>query len=136
MPLNLTTEEVARLSEEQLEAYARVHLHSERTRRELCDQASGRNRSIVVPIVASLFGVVTVVWFPSILRDPITLVFVAIALLFRFHLSTNRRIDALVRLLNIDRVTENQMAEQEGVAPNSSLPPSRKSTSPVRGPED
>ena len=114
MPLNLSKEEVARLSEEQLDAYARVHLDSERTRRELCDQACGRNRSLVLPIVASVLGCAAVVWFPSILRDPITLVVLALALLFGFHWSTNRRIDALVRLLKVDRVAENQSAEQVG----------------------
>ena len=112
MALNLSEEDVARLSEDQLDAYARVHLDSERTRRELCDQASGRNHSLVLPIVASVLGVAAVVWFPSILRDPITLVFIALALLFGFHWSTNRRIDALVRLLKVDRVADNQSAEQ------------------------
>lgn len=112
MPLNLSKEEVARLSEEQLEAYARIHLDSERTRRELCDQASGRNRSLVLPIVACVLGIVAVVWFPGVLRDPTILIVLALALLFGFHWSTNRRIDALVRLLKLDRVAEEQSAKQ------------------------
>ena len=111
MPLNLSKEEVAKLSEEQLNAYARVHLDSERTRRELCDKASGRNRSLVWPILAGIFSLVAVVWFPNILRDPVTLIVLAVALLFGSNWSTNRRIDALVRLLDIDRLAENQSAE-------------------------
>jgi hypothetical protein len=117
MPLNLSKDEVARLSEEQLDAYARVHLDSERTRRELCDKASGRNRSLLLAIVAGVLGTVAVIWFPGIFLDVLTL-----ALLFGFHRSTNRRIDALVRLLNLDRMAENQSAEQ--VAPsNGDKPP-------------
>lgn len=116
MPLNLSKEDVARLSEEQLDAYARVHLNSERARHELCDLACGRNRSLVLPIVASVLGVAAVVWFPSIIRDPINLIVLALALLFGFHWSTNRRIDALVRLLKVDRVAENQAAEQDGTS--------------------
>jgi len=112
MPLNLSKEDVARLSEEQLDAYARVYLDSERTRRELLDRACGRNRSFVVPCVACVLGAAAAVWFPSILRDPINLVALAIVSLFAFHRSTNRRIDALVRLLDLDRVAEEQTAEQ------------------------
>jgi hypothetical protein len=37
-------------------------------------------------------------------------------LLFGFHWRTNRRIDALVRLLKVDRVAENQSAEQDGTS--------------------
>jgi hypothetical protein len=105
-----------------LDAYARVHLDSERTRRELCDKASGRNRSLLLPIVAGVLGTVAVIWFPRIFLDPVTLIVLALALLFGFHRSTNRRIDALVRLLNLDRMAENQSAEQ--VAPsNGDKPP-------------
>ena len=106
MPLNLSNEEVARLSQEELEAYARVHLDAVRTRRGLLDRASGRSRSIVVPIIACVLGVVAVVWFPSILLGPNTLIVTAIALSFGFHIRTNRRIDALVSLLDLDRVRE------------------------------
>ncbi|MES2660679.1 MAG: hypothetical protein V4689_18785 [Verrucomicrobiota bacterium] len=122
MPLNLTKEEVARLSDEQLDAYARVHLDSERTRRDLCDLASGRKRSIVVPIVASVLGIAGVIWFPKFALNPITLIVIPFALLFRFHMETNRRIDALVRLLNLERVAEKHPAGQ-AEPPDGDPPP-------------
>lgn len=112
MPLNLTAEEVARLSGDQLDAYARVHLDSQRARRKLCDQANGRNRSVVFPIVAGVVGVGAVILFPRLMLQPITFTVLAIALLFRFHIRTNRRIDALVRLLDIDRVADYPLAGQ------------------------
>lgn len=113
MPINFSKEEVATLSDEQLDAYARVHLESERARRELCDMASGRNRSLVLPVLAGVAGLVVVVWFPGILRDSAALIVLAITLLFGSHWRTNRRMDALVRLLDIDHLERNPSAEND-----------------------
>jgi hypothetical protein len=113
MSVTLSKEQVTRLGEDQLEAYARIHLDSERSRRHLCDQASGRGRNPWVPAIALVAGTIAVICFPSMLRHPFNLAFIVIALLFHFHARTNRRIDALVSLLEIDRITTNQEAEQD-----------------------
>jgi hypothetical protein len=118
MLVTLSKEQLAHLDEDQLAAYARIHLDSGRSRRHLCDLASGRSRNHWVPAIAFVVGTIAVVWFPSILRDPFNLTFIVIALLFYFHTRTNRRIDALVSLLETDRITTKQEAEQ-GVTPQS-----------------
>jgi hypothetical protein len=114
MTVRLSKEQATRLDEDQLEAFARIHLDSERCRRQLCDQASGRGRNPWVAAIALVAGTIAVIYFPSILRDPLNLAFIVIALLFHFHTRTNRRIDALVSLLEIDRITTKQEAEQDG----------------------
>ena len=108
MPLNLSKEEVAKLTSDQREAYARVHLDAVRTRRELCDRASGRNQSWVWHAIFLVLGAAGVVILPGLFLNLITVFGVAITLLFVFHWHTNRRIDALVSLLNLDREAENR----------------------------
>lgn len=105
MPSNLSKEEVANLSEEQLRTYAKAHLDSQRARRELCDIVRGHNRSLILPILIGTIAIVALIWFPSVL------VYLVIALPFALHWTTNRRIDALVRLLDIDRMEENESAD-------------------------
>lgn len=106
MPLNLSKEEVATLSQEQLEAYARIHLDSERTRRDLCDRAMGRHRSFWLPLCITVLLVGAAFWFPSLFLNHLTLIGLMFALLFHFQWRTNRRLDAMVRLLDIERMPE------------------------------
>ncbi len=65
-----------------------------------------------MPALALAAGTVALIWFPSVLRDPFNLAFIAITVLVCLHTRTNRRIDALVRLLNIDRIQTKKEAEQ------------------------
>ena len=111
MPLNLSKEEVASLSQEQLEAYARIHLDSERTRRDLCDRALGRHRSLWLPLSITVLLGGLLLWFPSLFLNPLTLIGLMFALLFYFQWQTSRRLDALVRLLDIGRMPEKHPAE-------------------------
>ena len=113
MPLNLSKEEVATLSQEQLEAYARIHLDSERTRRDLCDRALGRNRSFWLPLCITVLLVGALFWFPMLFLNPLALIGLMFALLFHVHWQTNRRLDALVRLLDIERMPEQHPAEPD-----------------------
>ena len=112
MPVSLTKEQVAQLDEDQLEAYARVHLDSERTRRELCDLASGRNRNLWVPAILMVVGSVILFWFSDILSDPFNLIILLFTLLIILHTRTNRRIDAIFTLLELARIPNNGEAEQ------------------------
>jgi Na+/H+ antiporter NhaD/arsenite permease-like protein len=111
MPLNLSKEEVATLSQEQLEAHARIHLDSERTRRDLCDRAIGRHRSFWLPLCITVLLVGALFWFPSLFLNPLTLIGLIFALLFCFQWQTNRRLNALVRLLDIERIPEKHPPE-------------------------
>jgi len=93
----LTKEDVAKLSEEQLEVIARVALDQARTKRELEKKAGGYTGSYLIPIAFLAIASGT-----GALRSAEYLPFVLIGLfcLIQFHaVGINKRIDAMLKLM-------------------------------------
>ncbi|WP_193214143.1 hypothetical protein [Luteolibacter marinus] len=99
----LTKEQVASLAPEEQEVFARVALDEARFRRELRDKACGYRGRWALPAI--LWIAATCLWF----WKPDLSIFLPVAGLmalglFQFHVAgINSRIDALIRLIELDR---------------------------------
>ena len=117
MPLNLTKEEVANLTTEQQETLARVALDDARRSRAMLARARGRFGFSWIPTVLVIAVAGLVIWMPD-LPTVMPYMLLALAVLVQFHASVlNRRIDALIETLELDKVADlggsNQAEDEE-----------------------
>jgi len=107
-----TSEQIRRLTDEQQEALAKVELRLARKRQQLSEQARSYPGFFLVPSILALIVFCVFVFTPA---HPKLLAFCVLALfaLVQFHAtSVNRRMNALVKLLDADV----QSAEQSSKA--------------------
>ena len=133
---NLTKDQIANLPAEQKEMIARVVLDESRNRRSTLAKAKGYWGMRLVPIL--LWICATLVWmWKRDLGTALPIFSLGLLILIQFHVAgINRRIDAVLSLMDLDRPASEMKQAEHVVAPNRSLPPSQNSTSSVRGPED
>ncbi|MEC5125817.1 hypothetical protein VSU19_03585 [Verrucomicrobiales bacterium BCK34] len=116
----LTKEQVAKLSPEQQEVIARLALDDARSRRAMLEQAKSYRGYRLAPTLLVIVG--SCLWFWNDDMDSLLPFFGLLVLIFiKFHVwGVNSRIDALIRILNLDSSTEgsnNAEQNKDGKAP-------------------
>jgi len=117
MDLDLTKAEVSKLSAEQQETIARIALDHGRMERETLERASGYPGQAWVPLVLFIGGPFVAGQISRIAETPHTMTMVITMLIVlalsecHGHWGTNRRMDAMLRLIKeqakeLDRVKE------------------------------
>ncbi|WP_353568917.1 hypothetical protein [Haloferula sargassicola] len=100
--MQLSQEQVARLSEKELEAYSRVVIDGSRYRRAKLKRARGYWSREIIPILAPLLAV-AFVWGDAGVDWRLLGLFAAAVGLVQIHVvGLNRRIDALMNLLDLE----------------------------------
>ena len=106
MAFRLSKEEVSKLSEEQRASYARLVLSEAKYERALLGRAKGYFGRGMPQFLAIIVLCVYLTWQPEGDWIPIAL-FLMAAFAIEWHASgVNRRIDAVIQLLNLDGVSE------------------------------
>lgn len=99
MAIQLTKEQVARLSDQELDAYARVVLDESRSRRSVLAKARHYHGRQMIPALILMVGVAGS-WILSKLGWEPLIAFLASAALLQWHSAgINRRIDSLLELI-------------------------------------
>jgi hypothetical protein len=109
----LTKEQVAKLSPKQQEVIGRLALEDARSRRAMLAQAKSYPGNRLVPTLLAIVGGCLWIWKEDM--DSLLPFFGLLMLIFiKFHVwGMNSRIDAMIRILNLDRsVEETRQAEQ------------------------
>ncbi len=111
---NLTKDQIAKLPSEQQEMIARVVLDESRNRRSTLARAKGYWGMRLVPIL--LWTCATLVWMWR--RDlglALPIFSLGLLILIQFHVSgINRRIDAVLSLMDLDRPASGMKQAEQG----------------------
>ena len=120
---NLTKEQIANLPHEQQEIVARLVLDESRNRRSILAKARGYWGMNLVPI--TLWIGATLIWmWKHDLTTVLPIYLLGILILVQFHVAgINRRIDAIVSLMNLDypESDTNEQGEQDGGGNSAAL---------------
>ena len=105
MAFRLSKEEVSKLSEEQRASYARLVLNEAKYERALLAQAKKYQGKWIIPFILLVLNVVFLFVTPVGAWVPFAL-FIISSIAIQWHASgANRRIDAVIQLLNLDGVS-------------------------------
>ena len=109
---NLTKDQIANLPEEQQEMIARVVLDESRNRRSIQAKAKGYWGMRLVPIILWICASMVWVWKRD-LGTALPIFSLGLFILIQFHVAgINRRIDAILSLMDLDRsASESKKAE-------------------------
>lgn len=108
----LTKDDIAKLSDEQREVIARVALDQARTKRLLVERAEGYFGYQLYPVVLFVMACVLTIYYPE---GFLSFAIFGLAALIQFHaFGINRRIDAILKLVNLR--SEEQSRQQEAPA--------------------
>jgi len=102
MKIELTKEQVARLSNQELDAYARVVLDESRSRRAVLAKARNYHGRQIIPTVILMVGVTGPWILSNVGWEPLIAFFASAALLQWHSAGINRRIDSLLDLVERD----------------------------------
>jgi hypothetical protein len=105
MAIQMSQEEVRRLTDQKLDAFVRVVLDDSRSRRALLDRAKNYRGRQIIP-VAIMFSAAGASYLFLKLGWESIIVFIVAMTLMQWHTAgVNRRIDALIELLELDSIT-------------------------------
>lgn len=105
MAMQLTREEAGNLTDQELDAYAKLILDESRSRRTKLDRAMNYRGRQIIPVVIA-FAATGASYFYTQLGWQVILVFFAVVALLHWHTAgINKRIDALLELLELDSIT-------------------------------
>jgi len=105
MDLDLTKADVAKLSAEQQETIARIALDRGRIEREMLQRASRYPGQVWVPALLGVAGTIAagpisrIADTPRTLTSVITMIIVLLLMVIHHQWGTNRRLDAMLRLI-------------------------------------
>jgi hypothetical protein len=105
----LTREQVARLSDQELDAYARVVLDESRSRRSVLARARNYHGRQIIPTVILMVGVASSWIFSKVGWEPLIAFFASAALLQWHSAGINRRIDSLLDLIERDSIAGSEV---------------------------
>ncbi len=104
MAMQLTKEQVSRLSDQELDAYARVVLDESRSRRSVLSRARNYHGRQIIPTVILMVGVAGSWILSKVGWEPLIAFFASAALLQWHSAGINRRIDSLLDLIERDPI--------------------------------
>jgi hypothetical protein len=105
MSIHLSQEAVGRLSDQELDTYVKVVLDESFSRRAKLDRAKNYRGRQIIPGVICLVGA-GASYLSSMLGWEVLIVFFAVVALQQWHMAgVNKRIDALIDLLELDSIT-------------------------------
>jgi hypothetical protein len=129
---HLSKEQIAQLSPDEQELMARLALDEARSRRDLLARAKGYRGVMLVPALLWVVAAGLGMWNPSVAGMLPYLVLMTL-ILVQFHaLGVNSRIDAMIRLLNLDHSPESPKPAEQVVPPHRSDTPSVDANSSAR----
>ncbi len=109
--MQLSREQVAQLSDQELDVYARVVLNESHSRRAKLKRAKDYRGRQVIPAMIPLVAMCGSWLFPKLGWEVLVVFFVGAALMQWHAAGLNRRIDALLDLLNVESTIDHDSPE-------------------------